>query len=117
MELGTNERPDYPKPEPEDGESIDYSKDGSQGCRHYSGETGNVVTGYPSTTEPKKTWLDECAFEVLAAIVSKYPYCVVDTPEGVEQADKVMSANVRGAYRYADAMLAEKMKREAKDGR
>jgi hypothetical protein len=64
----------------------------------------------------EKTWLDECALEILKVIVGKYPYIKTDgTKEFNDAAFRVMEANVRGAYSYADAMLAEKMKREANE--
>jgi len=55
--------------------------------------------------EPRKTWLDECAMMAMVAILRNH------------EGDKSWNALDRigtSSYAVADAMLAEKMKREAK---
>lgn len=122
MELGTGERPNYTKPEPENEDGalvMDTEHDENRSHKATGTTTGRPslrATGNPRTTEPRKTWLDEMALECLKVIIGKYPYIKTDgTEEFNNAARSVIEANVRGAYTYATAMLAEKMKREAKE--
>jgi len=100
MELGTGERPNYPKPEPDDENGTPLV------------ELNGDYNRYPRTTEPRKTWLDECAMMAMAAIIASGSYGLVlgkgDKPDDNEKVSVI-------SYQIADAMLAEKMKREAKE--
>ena len=95
------------------GAPVDYSRDQFQGCNHYgfSGTT-SPVNGFPRTTEPRKTWLDECAMMEMQAIISKHKArTIISDKDDTEYSESVAI----GAYEYAEAMLAEKIKREAKE--
>jgi RecJ-like exonuclease len=83
---------------------ISTKMDMFQECRHYVGSTGNVVNGYPRTTEPQKTWLDECAFEAMKALSAEYIQ--------INMAPQMLAFR---SYELASSMLAEKMKMEEKD--
>lgn len=88
------------------GAPVDYSRDQFQGCNHYgfSGTT-SPVNGFPRTTEPRKTWLDECAMKIAQGFMSNLGAYKIDNYDDVSKA----------AYDLAEAMLAEKIKREAKE--
>jgi hypothetical protein len=91
------------------GASVDISGDRFQGCNHYgfTGTTG-PATGYPRSTEPRKTWLDECAMMAMRELIR------ISEPGGGIPIDKTCEMIADQSYKIATAMLAEKMKREAK---
>ena len=70
----------------------------------------------PRTTEPRKTWLDECAMMAMQAVLSNSVFETFrqELDKTVSE-EKQMGAIAEMCYDYADAMLAEKIKREAKE--
>ena len=61
--------------------------------------------------EPRKTWLDECAMIVMEGILSN-----INSFDFKDCAGKTYKEGVaKHAYDTATAMLAEKIKREAKE--
>lgn len=68
------------------------------------------ATGNTRTTEPRKTWLDECAMMAMAGMLGDN--------SNLLQADKTIHTTftiAKQCYDLAEAMLAEKIKREAKE--
>ena len=95
------------------GAPVDYSRDQFQGCNHYgfSGTT-SPVNGFPRTTEPHKTWLDEMAHDYAKIISEEFLKINRCTPLNLSNSANIISEH---AYKLATAMLAEKIKREAEE--
>lgn len=87
---------------------IEVIGDKMQGMTHNIYDGRGTVT-YPRTLEPRKTWLDECAMMALGVM---YIAMVQGYWTPGENPNKELA---EASYQIATAMLAEKIKREAKE--